>query len=63
MIFEVRLEGTVSADQVQVLAREASARCFVENTLGKVIPITTDVYLNDSKLVTLTRSPGSPPVG
>lgn len=61
MIFEVRLEGAVSADQVQVLARDASSRCFVENTLGKVIPITTDVYLSGSKLLTLTRNPDAVP--
>jgi uncharacterized OsmC-like protein len=57
MIFEVRLEGGASTEQVANLARDASVRCFVENTLGKAIPITTEVYLNKEKVLTLNRSP------
>jgi uncharacterized OsmC-like protein len=57
MIFEVRLEGAATQEQVETLARDASARCFVENTLGKAIPIMTEVYMNGKKALTLVRSP------
>lgn len=30
MVFEIRLEGPVSVEQVETLARDASANCFVE---------------------------------
>ena len=63
MIFEVRLDGNVPSGKVEALARQASANCFVENTLEKVIPLTTDVYLNGSKVVTLSRKPGEAPAG
>ena len=58
MMFEVYLDGNVSSERVEALARQASANCFVENTLEKVIPLTTDVYLNGGKVVTLSRKPG-----
>jgi uncharacterized OsmC-like protein len=57
MIFEVRLDGTASTEQVNTLAKEASANCFVENTLAKAIPLTTEVFLNDNKVATLKRGP------
>ncbi len=57
MIFQVYLEGRCSADQAQKLAREASARCFVENMLNKAIPVTTEVHLNGNKILTSTRGP------
>jgi uncharacterized OsmC-like protein len=57
MIFEVRLDGAASAAEVRVLAQEASANCFVENTLAKAIPLTTEVFLNDTKVATLKRKP------
>jgi uncharacterized OsmC-like protein len=57
MIFEVRLAGSASTEQVKVLAKDASANCFVENTLARAIPLTTEVFLNDSKIVTLKRAP------
>jgi uncharacterized OsmC-like protein len=67
MVFEVRLEGTPSQEQVETLARDASAHCFVENTLGKAIPVTTIVFLNGTKVFSFTRSPvavaGSPDSG
>ncbi|MFQ5681944.1 MAG: OsmC family protein [Candidatus Binatia bacterium] len=61
MIFEIRLEGSASTEQAEGLAREASARCFVENTLAKAIPLTTEVYLNGSKFLTLARGPEAVP--
>jgi uncharacterized OsmC-like protein len=57
MIFEVRLDGAASAAEVKALAQDASANCFVENTLAKAIPLTTEVFLNDTKVVTLKRTP------
>jgi uncharacterized OsmC-like protein len=57
MIFEVRMDGAASEEQVNTLAREASANCFVENTLAKAIPLTTEVFLNEKKVLTLKRTP------
>ena len=57
LTFEVRLEGSVSQDEAQSLARDASAHCFAENTLCKAIPVTTEVYLNKEKVLTSTHSP------
>ena len=36
MIFEVRMDGSASVEQVTALAKEASANCFVENTLPRL---------------------------
>jgi uncharacterized OsmC-like protein len=57
MIFEVRMDGSASAEQVNALAKEASANCFVENTLARAIPLTTEVFLNEEKILTLKRVP------
>ncbi len=57
MIFEVRMEGSASPEQVGALAKEASANCFVENTLARAIPLTTEVFLNEKKMLTLKRAP------
>lgn len=57
MIFQVYVEGAISEIQLESLAREASAHCFVENTLEKAMPITTDVHLNGRKVITLNRGP------
>jgi uncharacterized OsmC-like protein len=59
MIFEVRIDGRASVEQIQNLAQDASANCFVENTLAKAIPLTTVVFLNDERTVTSTRNPKS----
>ncbi len=59
LIFEVRLEGNLSSEQLEGLARDASDQCFVENTLAKSIPVTTDVYLNGKKSLTLTKGPAT----
>jgi len=58
MIFEVHLDGALSVDEVKILANEASANCFVENTLAKAIPLTTEVFLNGEKALKLKRTPG-----
>jgi hypothetical protein len=39
------------------LAQEASDRCFVENTLAKALPVTTELHLNGKKIRTSTRGP------
>ena len=57
MIFEVRMDGSASVEQVNALAKEASANCFVENTLARTIPLTTEVFLNEKKILTLKRVP------
>ncbi|HEX9879692.1 MAG TPA: OsmC family protein [Candidatus Binatia bacterium] len=57
MIFQVYLEGGAVAEAAVDLAREASARCFVENTLNKSIPVTTEVHLNGKKILSSTRGP------
>ena len=60
MIFEVRLDGVLSVDEVKTLANKASANCFVENTLAKAIPLTTEIFLNDQRVLTLKRAPNLP---
>ena len=57
MIFQVYLEGSCSEDQAVSLAQEASDRCFVENTLAKALPVTTELHLNGKKIRTSTRGP------
>ena len=57
IIFQVYLEGPVPEAQLEGLAREASRHCFVENTLEKAIPITTEVHVNGRKALTLNRGP------
>ena len=57
MIFQIYLEGSCSEDQAVSLAKEASDRCFVENTLAKAIPVTTELHLNGKKIRTSTRGP------
>ncbi len=57
IIYQVDLTGSLSEADVETLARQASDRCFVENTLSKVIPITTEVHLNGKKVLSFTREP------
>jgi uncharacterized OsmC-like protein len=57
MVFQVSLTGPISPGDAEELARAASKRCFVENTLEKAIPLTTEVELNGDPLVTLSRNP------
>ncbi|MCH7879684.1 MAG: RpiB/LacA/LacB family sugar-phosphate isomerase [candidate division Zixibacteria bacterium] len=57
IIYQVDLTGSLSEADVETLARQASDRCFVENTLSKVIPITTEVHLNGKKVLSFTRKP------
>ena len=59
MIFDVRIEGNLTQEEIESLAREASAQCFVENTLAKAIPLTTNVSLNGTKVLTLSRDPAT----
>ncbi|MBM2810719.1 MAG: OsmC-like protein [Chloroflexi bacterium] len=61
MVFQVSLTGPISPADAEALARDASKRCFVENTLEKAIPITTEVSLNGEPLVTLARVPSGSP--
>ncbi len=57
MIFQVSLTGSISKERAETLARAASDRCYVENTLVKAIPLTTEVELNGEKIATLSRHP------
>jgi uncharacterized OsmC-like protein len=56
MVYQVELTGSLSEADAQELAKAASARCFVENTIAKSLPITTDVSLNGKKVVSFTRN-------
>lgn len=56
MIYQVDLTGSLSEADAQELAKAASARCFVENTIAKSLPITTEVSLNGKKVVSFTRN-------
>jgi uncharacterized OsmC-like protein len=57
MIFQVYLEGNCPVDQAEALTRDASARCYVENTLNKSIPVTTEISLNGKKILSTTSGP------
>lgn len=57
MIYKVELTASISADEAVALAEAATKRCFVENTLTQVIPITTEVHLNGERVTTVTRQP------
>ena len=59
MAFQVSLTGSITPEQAEALARAASRRCYVENTLERAISLTTHVELNGQPVVTLTRSPES----
>lgn len=56
MIYQVDLTGSISEADAETLAKAASARCFVENTIAKSLPITTEVSLNGKKVVSFTRN-------
>jgi uncharacterized OsmC-like protein len=56
MIYQVELTGTISEADAECLARAASERCFVENTIAKALPITTEVSLNGKRVVSFTRN-------
>jgi uncharacterized OsmC-like protein len=55
MIYQVDLTGMLSEADAKELAKAASARCFVENTIAKSLPITTEVSLNGKKVASFTR--------
>jgi uncharacterized OsmC-like protein len=57
MIFQVSLTGSITPERAEALARAASARCYVENTLVKAIPLTTELELNGRRVATLSRTP------
>lgn len=56
MIYQVDLTGPISETDAETLAKAASERCFVENTIAKALPITTEVSLNGKKVVSFTRN-------
>jgi len=55
MIYQVEFTGSLSEADAQDLAKAASARCFVENTIAKSLSIATEVSLNGKKVVSFTR--------
>lgn len=57
MVYRVDLTGEISAEDAVALAEAATRRCFVENTLTQVIPITTEVRLNGEQVTTIARHP------
>ena len=57
LVFQVYLEGNVSDEQAVKLAQDASQRCFVENTLSKAIPVTTELHLNGKRIHSAVRGP------
>jgi len=57
MVYDVLVEGKVSPEQVEKLAKDASHHCFVDNTLPKAIPIKTVLHLNGKEISTLDRGP------
>ena len=58
IVYDVFIEGSVSAEQVEQLAEEASHHCFVDNTLPKAIPVKTVIHLNGKEIQTRSRGPG-----
>ena len=57
VIFQIYMEGAPTREQLEALAPEASSYCFSENTLGRGIPITTEVYLNGNKVLESKKGP------
>lgn len=57
VVYRVELEGPLAVGDVESLAEAASRRCFVENTLSAVIPMTTEVRLNGKTVTTISRHP------
>jgi uncharacterized OsmC-like protein len=56
IVYHIHLTGPISPTDAEVLARAASERCFVENTIARAMPITTEVHLNGEKVLTFRRS-------
>ena len=56
-IYDVRLTGKESKENVTELLYEAESRCFVHNTLKKAIPLTSNVYLNGELITSHTIGP------
>ena len=55
MIYQVDLTGPISETDAEALAKAAGERCFVENTIAKSLPITTEVSLNGKRVVSFMR--------
>jgi len=56
-IYDVRLIGSETRENVSELMHEAERRCFVHQTLKKALPLTTNVYLNGERVVSHTLGP------
>ena len=56
-IYDVRLKGSETDENVKGLLLEAEKRCFTHKTLGKAIPMTSNVSLNGALVTSHTIGP------
>ena len=59
MIFDIKLTGTESNENVVALMHAAESRCFIHQTFKKAIPVTTRMHLNDVRIAESTVGPDS----
>ena len=50
VIYQIDLTGSLSEADAETVTKAASERCFVENTIAKSLPITSEVSLNGKKV-------------
>jgi hypothetical protein len=53
---KVDLTTAISVTDAEALANAASECCFVENTIAKSLPTTTEMSLNGKKVVSFARN-------
>ena len=57
IVYDIFIVGSVSQEEVEQLAEEASHHCFVDNTLPKAIPVETIIHLNGKDVLRRRRGP------
>jgi len=57
MIFDIKITGAESKENVTELMHAVEGRCFAHQTLKKAIPVTTNVILNNVKIASNTLAP------
>lgn len=58
IIYEVRLVGPESKERAIELLHEAESRCFVHQSLRQTVPLTTNLSLNGTHIISSTVGPG-----
>lgn len=58
--YDVRLTGSEEIQTLEKLVVEGENRCYVHQTLKKAIPLTTNLFLNGTQVLSHTVGPNTP---